>query len=407
MRRLIDPAGRTAEKGAAAVIVAILFSTGAVMGCLAVSVDLGNLMSERRQLQNGADAASLALALSCAKGDAAVCDPGGSVAAIQPYADKNAKDSHSAVTKVCARNVGAFNAAADQCPDGDATKLTACPPLPAGFSDKAPYVEVTTETRDKTGVGTKVLTPFGQALVGSDGTTVKACARAAWGGPGSNEGSVPLVLGRCNWDKATSATPPYAPAPPYSPGPNDKSPSAFPSSVASYVVPIFGNLNGSEANSAFISKFGCAGDLQNPPPSGGYTAGGFGWVDTVSSTDCTANVVDGTVVANTGALPSACKKGELASYVGREVLIPVISSVSGSGTNAKYTVDGVSSFYFAGYRNVSAAKPSDYNVYSGGPCDGYKSECIWGWFTSPLLPAGSVTGGGTTSRGPITVGPVG
>ena len=56
------------DRGAAALIVTILFSSGVLIGCAALTVDVGQLYSERRQLQNGADAAALSLAKVCATG---------------------------------------------------------------------------------------------------------------------------------------------------------------------------------------------------------------------------------------------------------------------------------------------------------------------------------------------------
>ena len=58
MRRLTSHG----DRGAVAPLVAILMAGGVVLGMLTLSVDVGNIMWERRQLQNGADAASLALA---------------------------------------------------------------------------------------------------------------------------------------------------------------------------------------------------------------------------------------------------------------------------------------------------------------------------------------------------------
>jgi hypothetical protein len=55
------------EHGAVAVIVAL--SLIALLGIGALVIDGGNLYWERRQLQNSADAAALAIALDCAKGD--------------------------------------------------------------------------------------------------------------------------------------------------------------------------------------------------------------------------------------------------------------------------------------------------------------------------------------------------
>jgi Flp pilus assembly protein TadG len=52
------------ESGAVAVVVAVAMV--ALMGAAALAVDVGSLLSERGQLQNGADAASIAIAQACA-----------------------------------------------------------------------------------------------------------------------------------------------------------------------------------------------------------------------------------------------------------------------------------------------------------------------------------------------------
>lgn len=63
---------RRNEHGAVATIIVILFAGGIVLSTLALSADVGKVgLWERRQLQNGADAASRALTLTCAKNPAA------------------------------------------------------------------------------------------------------------------------------------------------------------------------------------------------------------------------------------------------------------------------------------------------------------------------------------------------
>ncbi len=54
------------ERGSVAVIVAIAML--ALMGFAGLAIDLGGAYSDRQQLQNGADAAALAIARSCEKG---------------------------------------------------------------------------------------------------------------------------------------------------------------------------------------------------------------------------------------------------------------------------------------------------------------------------------------------------
>ena len=65
MRRLAVANGADRERGAVAVLIAILMVT--LLGFAALAVDVGMLFAERTQLRNGADAAALAVAQKCAK----------------------------------------------------------------------------------------------------------------------------------------------------------------------------------------------------------------------------------------------------------------------------------------------------------------------------------------------------
>ena len=65
---------RSTERGAVAVLTAVV--VGAVLlAILALSVDVGGMTLERRQLQNAADATALALAQDCGAGPIDECDP--------------------------------------------------------------------------------------------------------------------------------------------------------------------------------------------------------------------------------------------------------------------------------------------------------------------------------------------
>jgi len=67
---------REREDGAIAIIVAMLFFFGVMLALGALTVDVGNINADRRQLQNGADAVALAVAQTCAKtGTCAPTDP--------------------------------------------------------------------------------------------------------------------------------------------------------------------------------------------------------------------------------------------------------------------------------------------------------------------------------------------
>lgn len=132
--------------------------TVVMVGMAALVVDVGALRDEQRQLQNGADAAVLAVAQSCAR---AACD-----AALAPgLADANAQDREAAVDSVT---------------------------YPA-----ANRVRVVTSSRSNGGRTTILPSSFAQVFSGVAGTTVRASASAAWGPPSSAR-SLPLAVSECD-----------------------------------------------------------------------------------------------------------------------------------------------------------------------------------------------------------------
>jgi hypothetical protein len=155
MRRLSRRQPRD-EKGA--VIVLLVGFSVAMIAMAALVVDVGSLLDEKRQLQNGADAGALAVAHTCATGPS--CNPG----VATKLANDNSRDNSSDVV------VGA--------PDLAGRK-----------------VMVTTTTR----VGGSTILPysFGQILTGVKGKTVHASATAAWDFPGSAV-AIPLTISPCD-----------------------------------------------------------------------------------------------------------------------------------------------------------------------------------------------------------------
>lgn len=148
------------ERGASAVLVGILLVP--LLGFLAIAIDVGALYVERAQLQNGADAAALAIARDCA--DDGVCDnPSGLV---DDFTNANAND-------------GAANALA---PVIDLAART---------------VTVTDSTL--TDSGEDAIQHFFASFIGTDSTTVGASATAEWGPPGDGPAVLPLALSYCEF----------------------------------------------------------------------------------------------------------------------------------------------------------------------------------------------------------------
>ncbi|WP_385899723.1 pilus assembly protein TadG-related protein [Tessaracoccus sp. O5.2] len=82
------------ERGAVAITVALLMVS--LVGFTAIAVDVGALWMDRKELQNGADAAALALAQSCAEGACEADEPG----MASSYATGNKRDDNVTVTGI-------------------------------------------------------------------------------------------------------------------------------------------------------------------------------------------------------------------------------------------------------------------------------------------------------------------
>jgi Flp pilus assembly pilin Flp len=142
------------ERGAVAIIVALVMVV--MLGFAALAVDVSAMWAEKRQLQNGADAGSLAVAQTCAKTPAS-CSMAMAGTTAQSYAGLN-------------RTVGS--------PTASIVSLTAG--------------SVTVQASDPHENW------FAQVINGGNSSTVNAQATAKWGGPSAG-GSFPLAFSVCEW----------------------------------------------------------------------------------------------------------------------------------------------------------------------------------------------------------------
>jgi hypothetical protein len=153
MRRLTG-----GDDGAVAVVTAILMVL--LLGITAIVVDVGMIYAERFQLQNGADAAALAIAQDCAVGKCA-----NAAATATLLAGRNANDGVSAATAV--------------------------------ISGKTVTVRTSTATPE----GGSAVKHWFAPILGIDSTTVEATAKASWGSP-SKATVFPFTAPRCMFDTA-------------------------------------------------------------------------------------------------------------------------------------------------------------------------------------------------------------
>jgi hypothetical protein len=432
---------RRRDRGAAALIVTLLFSSGVLIGCAALTVDVGQLYSERRQLQNGADAAALSLAKVCASGGTCSFVGADAVALgnnrISLLNNANAKDNYAGFNAafnptyddgICGRATPLPNCAA---PNGS---LLDCPAIPSWLTANTaiPYVEVHNLTQ--TTSGSSILpTAFGRAVTGFSGAAVSSCARVAWGSPGGlGQGNIPISVSGCDWMHATGGSiggggGSYYPAPVYgTPG----------GSVYGYGGPGQPPWPAAAATPPAQNPGGEVIMLiQNPP--GGQTPptacptwqghalpGGFGILDTTAD-PCIAQQYPFDWLHTSTGNNVGCN---LDNLIGKVLYVPVFDCTAsylyagnppvpgedctmGNGNNAYYHRAGYAAFYFSGYSvNVTSGLPNKHKslVSNQFPCNG-GDRCIAGWFVSGQLQASYIQGppSGSGSFGTYTINTAG
>lgn len=160
---------RKDDRGATAIVVGVFLF--ALVGAGAFVIDVGALFEERRDLQNGADAAVLGLAADCVVHG--ICD----ASSAQPEAER----------------LASFNS-----DDGEATVFEADIDFDVFDQD----VTVTVRTKDASDGDGEIDLNLAPVL-GEDSAPVAATASARWFAPGG-AASIPITMSSCEWDLATS-----------------------------------------------------------------------------------------------------------------------------------------------------------------------------------------------------------
>jgi hypothetical protein len=314
------------ERGATAVVVALLMVP--LIGFVAISVDVAAAYAERQQLQNGVDAAALAIAQECALNGC-------------PSTPETIADSMVAGNN----NYGAIdNVAVDMSKPGRAT--------------------VTAIEAEKNWFAPLLSSSFGA-------TTVTADATSNWGGIGSTK-SLPLIFSACvieNYIKTVGNSFIFE-AGRYKLA---SSPSA--------IVTINAVTNGG-GNIGELSK-GCTlqgtGHFNPTPP------GGFGVITEAGTADCdVATTVNEPVLAGQGAnLGGACTFQTLVDIVnsGEPIAIPVHNGHSGNGNGATYNVYGHVGFRLTGFGLNLGGSDKTYGT-AGCSGSGNNKQCITGQFVT-------------------------
>lgn len=405
------------ERGAVATIVVTLLGMGVVLGLLAISVDVGRLMVERRQLQNGADAAANSLALSCARG---FCVAGGEGPAgtLQALTNNNARDGEHTIALQCGRNAGSL----PTCPTSSYA-LEDCPPLPPAYASATtlPYVEVHTTTRS--GGASAMRNFFSGANGNEQSTTVHACSRAAWGQPGGGTATTPITVSICEWQTMTAGGTSWVVDPPSG---------AWPGYGGAGQPPMPGGFT--DPNTAGREQMFTLHDPAKPPCSynGKDTAGGFGYLDPTGSCEATVTTVNGVDMwsnIDTGSSATGDCQTKLANLWanGPVIDIPVFDCIvksttgtpaggiagkdctggGGSGAISYYHIVGWAKFYLSGYK-IGGAPATERTARAKGvvPCSGAQ-RCLSGWFVKGVLASAPTIVPGGPNLGSYAVVPVG
>ena len=350
MRRLND------EAGAAAVFVAFLLVL--LLGLGALVLDVGNSYWERRQLQNGADAGALAVALDLANDiiDQDASPSAGDLAepytgTAKAYADANAADGVS---------------------DIESLELDPVDGLPL---TQAGEVTATTLVND---AGENTLSHWLAPFLGFDNTVINAPASAIYGAVGAVGG-------------------------------------AFPVTICEDVI----NDAGTNTLVEIEIKIGPPGQAEDVETScqtsdswDGPSPGNFNWLDTDGSS-CTADLEIGEEIegdSDPGAnLPNECQGEEadirsaIESFPGagsdqydenrelRTRYLAIFSTIGGPGQDT-YTISGLAAFEFTGINlrpgNQQAVITDPSYSHAGWinpECGLPQSRCVQGFFRSEVI----------------------
>jgi Flp pilus assembly protein TadG len=315
MRRL-----KQDESGATAVIVAILLTV--LVGITAFVVDIGDVLWERRMLQNSADAAALAVAIDCAQGDCLDYQ-----ATASAYAEDNNFRGAHVVSVVGSDGVS--------------------PPTPEGLE-----VTVTTSTGDSSGEG-RLRQWFAGVLGQDEGLATGAAATAVWGAVSMADSALPLTISMCDWEDALGF--PF--------DPDNLSPlTGLPTVAELPAGDYFGKTKG------VTIQFHNTGDPDDCEAKPGHDAdgdgklpAGWGWLGEDEVVDCAIKNVsaeeDGSFWAykDPGNNPN---KACLDAALGKAVVVPVFIDFLKGNPRDQYRLYAPAAFYLTGYRFPGMVAPS-------------------------------------------------
>jgi hypothetical protein len=314
------------QRDSGAVLVWMLLMLTVIVGFGAITVDVGRMYVEKRELQNGADAAALGVAAECADG---VCT--GVVAIAQDLVDRNAKDGRSRVS-LCGRGIPG---------------VPACPVAPPGIGATTSYVRATAQTHDPTNDDPDRLNMFLRPLLDAAGADPSLSARAtvAIGSP-SADSVLALTISQCEFLRVGGV-------------------------IGAGPVP----------ETRIEVRF-----VEDGTPcvrqSGHAMPGGFGWL--AGAVQCKVGIQVPSMVSQRPGKNGY--NGCLRPLVGQEVLLPVFSDTNNQGgANGKFFIDGFATFVVTGFSFPGERHPNGFRCSNGA-----SGSCLTGYFTSALVNTGTI-----------------
>lgn len=334
MRRIVCPTG---ERGAVAVLVAILMTF--LLGAAAIGVDVAQMAATKQELQNGADAGAIAAALDCHTG-AASCNQSAAEAIAATYARLN----------------NDVDAVAGVSIDPTHNQLTV---VSSGNSDHwlAPILGLDDESLLHASATVGFVAPYGGK-------------------------SFPLTISYCELTNQLGVVP------------NPDGSITIPEGTTPPVMTFY-TTGTAEATNNGCPQTGSSGDVP----------GGFGNLaatpSSASAGACfTVSEIDGAlsvVPSSPGNTPdSDCGNAYFTSLMlsPDPILVPVFESVTGTGSNAQYTVYGYAAFDLIGYYLNPGQFKAFQSPLTGYPCGG-PDRCIAGRFVNFVFPSDVGSVGGT------------
>jgi Flp pilus assembly protein TadG len=346
------------ETGGYSILFAVIFGTGLLVVIFTIVLDGGNINAERRTLQNVAEAGAIALAKECST-NSSTCI---SSTFPEQLAIANSPDQLTTIAEVCVKGL---NRQGQTCQLPSNARLD-CNILPQGTSN---FVRVRTQTLGSDG---SFLAPLFGA---TNNYQLNGCAQAVWGNAGSASVFSPFALSVCDWAR-------------YGSGLNTILEFEQNQGVATCTY-TFTDLQGQSFTRTGISGWAAIDLLSSSIPVSNQAS--VACPDPSADEPATIRIGDSlNGITRDTSSQNYCGDTNLVSripvWVGKEIYLPLVSTVKLSGNATSHTVEAFTGFKFNGY----SIKGTQGGTTPNGNWCPKNTNCIYGEFTNTLSPNSDV-----------------